>query len=347
MQKLFLCCVLFFICANSFSQQKIVDSTIITSLPKDTIILQKNEKLYQLGKGKTYIYSKPKSFSFLTNLPKDFAGIGAAPFKKNAIKPVLLVAASSAILILADQTITDGVRKFSDNIGLSGQERYKDIITVRAGSTNISIYKAPLNLNTALYQLGQGFPSLMLGGGLYIYGRIHKDYRAISTANQLAEAFILMGVGTQVIKRITGRQTPLRATSNGGDWNFFPSFNAYQKNTPNYDAVPSGHLATLMSTVTVLIENYPEKKWIKPVGYTITGLVGYAMINNKVHWAGDYPIAIGLGYLCAKQVVKHNRRLVSDDAVGISYVKKQKGALSYSINYAPDGSLMPGLVYKF
>lgn len=346
MQKLFFCCILFFICEKIFSQSISVDSSVKVEKATDTILLQKNEKLYHLGKGKTYIYTKPKSFSFLTNLPRDFAGIGAAAFKKNAVKPVLLVAASSTILILADQAITDGVKKFAENINLSGDEKYKNILTVRAGTTDISLYKAPQNFNTALYQLGQGFPSLILGGGLYVYGKIHKDYRAISTANQLAEAFILMGVGTQVIKRITGRQTPLRSTSNGGDWNFFPSFKSYQKNTPNYDAFPSGHLATLMSTVTVLTENYPEKKWIKPVGYTITGLVGFAMINNKVHWAGDYPLALALGYLCAKQVVKNSRRLVSDNVIGIDYVKKQKGNLTYSFNYA-DGVVMPGLVYKF
>ena len=42
---------------------------------------------------------------------------------------------------------------------------------------------------------------------------------------------------------------------------------------------------------------YPEKKWIKPVGYSLIGLTGFAMMNNKVHWAGDYPLAIALGYV--------------------------------------------------
>lgn len=297
---------------------------------------------YFVGKGKVLEYTKPKPFSFLTNLPKDFAGIGKAPFKKNAIKPVLLVAASSAILILVDQSITDGVEKFSSNIHLSAEENYKDILNIKAGKTDISLFKAPQNFNTFLYQLGQGFPSLLISAGLFTYGKVHKDYRALSTANQLAESFILMGVGTQVLKRISGRQTPLAATQSGGAWHVLPPFKAYQNNTPYYDAFPSGHLATLMSTVTVLTENYPEKKWIKPVGYSITGLVGYAMINNKVHWAGDYPLAIALGYLCAKQVVKHNRKVIANSTA----VAKQKGTLSYSFDYA-NGRLMPTVLYKF
>jgi hypothetical protein len=342
MKKSFYFLVLIICSVESFSQVNDYDSMQKSNAMYDTNALNKNEKIYYLGKGKTYIYSKPKSFSFLTNLPKDFVGIGSAPFKKNAIKPVLLVAVSSAILILADQAITNGVEKFSNNIHLNAEENYIDILRINAGKTEISLYKAPQNINTALYQLGQGFPSLLLGGGLFVYGKIHKDYRALSTANQLAESFILMGVGTQVIKRLTGRQTPLASTSNGGNWNLLPTFKAYQTNTPNYDAFPSGHLATLMSTVTVLTENYPEKKWIKPVGYSITGLVGFAMINNKVHWAGDYPLAIALGYLCAKQVVKRSRRKVSDSVAKT----KSKGDFNYTINYS-NGQFMPSLLYKF
>ena len=126
----------------------------------------------------------------------------------------------------------------------------------------------------------------------------------------MAETFILMGVGTQVLKRISGRQSPSAATDAGGDWHFFPSFKNYQSNTPNYDAFPSGHIATLMSTVTILAQNYPEKRYIKPVGYSLIGLVGLSMINNNVHWVSDYPLAIALGYLCARQVVKRSRKII-------------------------------------
>ncbi len=64
------------------------------------------------------------------------------------------------------------------------------------------------------------------------------------------------------------------------------------------------------------------------------------MMNNKVHWAGDYPLAIALGYLCAKQVVKHNRKVIDNK------VSKHKGTLSYSFDYA-NGRIIPGVVYKF
>ena len=94
----------------------------------------------------------------------------------------------------------------------------------------------------------------------------------------------------------------------GGDWYPFPSFRHFQTNTSNFDAFPSGHLATLMSTVTILSLNYPEKKWIKPVGYSIMGMAAWAMMNTEVHWAGDYPLAIALGYLSGR--ISHDRHLI-------------------------------------
>ncbi|MEN9332103.1 MAG: hypothetical protein RLZZ94_1193, partial [Bacteroidota bacterium] len=164
-------------------------------------------------------------------------------------------------------------------------------------------------LNTVFYTLGQGYPALLLGGGIFYYGIRHHDIRAVSTASQLTESFIAMGIATQVVKRITGRQTPIRSTQPGGKWTPFPPFMDYQKNTPSYDAFPSGHLATVICAVTVLAENYPEKKWIKPVGYTLGALVGFSMLNNGVHWAGDYPLAFGIGYGFGKVVAASSRKI--------------------------------------
>jgi membrane-associated phospholipid phosphatase len=181
----------------------------------------------------------------------------------------------------------------------------------------------------------------LIGAGLYTYGKIKDDYRALSTASQLAEAFILMGVGTQIVKRISGRQNPSESTTPAGKWDFLPSFSKYQSYQPNYDAFPSGHVATLMSSITIFSENYPEKKWIKPVGYSLTALVGYSMINNKVHWASDYPLALGMGYLCAKQVVKRNRQVETSTGN-----KKKRGEIDYTFNYL-NRTFMPGIVYTF
>ena len=123
----------------------------------------------------------------------------------------------------------------------------------------------------------------------------------------MAQAFVVMGLSTQLLKRVFGRESPFRATQSGGKWKPFTNWGTYQKNVSHYDAFPSGHMATLMASVVVLSENYPERRWIKPIGYSIMSLVGLAMMNNGVHWASDYPMAIGLGYVVGKVTVKMNR----------------------------------------
>ncbi len=332
--------VTLFYCVSLFSQTTYTDSTKIIKAGTTVFTPNKKAQVYKLRNGKTFIYTKPKAFGFLTNLTQDAKGIVVTTFKKENKKPLFLIVGTTLALMITDEGVSKGVKQFTENIHFHSAEEYRDIINFKAGTTNISIFKAPQNLNTAFYQMGQGFPSLLIGAGLFTYGKIKNDYRALSTASQLTETFILMGVGTQLLKRISGRQSPSNTTDES-KWHPFPSFKNYQTNTPNFDAFPSGHLATLMSTVTILAENYSEKKYIKPVGYSLIGLVGLSMINNDVHWISDYPMAIGLGYLCAKQVVKRNRKLISSTPP-----KKDKATLSYTFNYS-NGRFIPGFKYKF
>ncbi|HEX8658769.1 MAG TPA: hypothetical protein VF690_14595, partial [Hymenobacter sp.] len=72
--------------------------------------------------------------------------------------------------------------------------------------------------------------------------------------------------------------------------------------------------ATAMATVTVIADNYPEYRFIRPLGYSLMGLLSYSMLNNGVHWASDYPIGIALGYAFAKIAVRSGRTRVESGA---------------------------------
>jgi hypothetical protein len=265
------------------------------------------ETQYHLKNGIALNYERPRTLDFVAKVPKDMWGYCKYSFNKKSVPGILTIALTSAILINNDQAITNGVQQFCDNIHLARNSSYNNVFAPKLQGQHVNIISIPQNLNTALYTLGQGYPALLLGGGIFYYGIRHHDVRAVSTASQLTESFIAMGIATQVVKRITGRETPIRSTQAGGKWVPFPSFMDYQKNTPKYDAFPSGHLATVICAVTVLSENYPEKKWIKPVGYALGALVGFSMINNGVHWAGDYPLAFGIGYGFGKVVAASSR----------------------------------------
>ena len=62
-----------------------------------------------------------------------------------------------------------------------------------------------------MYSIGEGSTSILISGGLFLYGKVSKDYRAISTASQIIQAQLVMGITTQFIKRISGRESPFSA----------------------------------------------------------------------------------------------------------------------------------------
>jgi hypothetical protein len=69
-------------------------------------------------------------------------------------------------------------------------------------------------------------------------------------------------------------------------------------------------MATAMVTVTVLAEDFPEYRLIRPIGYGLMGLLGFQMMNNDVHWASDYPLAIAIGYGLGKAAVARGRTVL-------------------------------------
>ena len=237
-----------------------------------------------------YVYSKPTFFDLIKHIPNDVIGFGKFTIQKENLKWTGMALGSTALIIPFDQQLTDGASDLGSGINWDKDHSYSKL----AGVFRV----IPNDLNSAAYYIGNGGTTMLLSGAFYAFGKINNDYRALNTSSELIEVLLSVGVVTQTIKRITGRQSPNRAIKSGhpgGHWTPFPSFKAYQTNTPNYDAMPSGHVATFMATLTVIATNYPEIKWIKPVGYSLLGITAFNMISSKVHWVSDYPIALLIG----------------------------------------------------
>ena len=241
---------------------------------------------YQVSDELYYVYHKPKVFGFITNIPKNYVNLGKAAVKKENLKWFGLTAVSTGLLLKADEHLLDAAENLQ-NLGIEENHHYGNV----AG-----LFPYPKTTSSALYYIGHGNTSLMIGVGFLAVGGMKKDYRAIHTSSEILEGILTLGVLTQGLKRMFGRQSPYVRTEDGGHWEYFPNLKDYAKNTPNYDAMPSGHMATLTSTVTILAKNYPEVKWIRPVGYTLMGVLGIEMMNSGVHWASDYPLGILIGY---------------------------------------------------
>jgi membrane-associated phospholipid phosphatase len=251
-----------------------------------------------------YVVQKPKSFSFITDIPKNLVGFTKQSFSAKNETNVVLLSSSTIALIMLDRKITDNTQLLLQRNGIKAEEDFDPFIRAKILGKPTNLGKIPKNINTFFYNIGQGSMPLAIAGGLYIIGKIKKDNRALQTSSQLVQSFIAMGFSTQLLKYATGRQNPTETTKGSGLWKPFPGFKNFQNNKPNYDAFPSGHLATLASAIAILHYNYPEKKWIQPVGLSLLGLVGVSMLNNGVHWSSDFPLGIALGYCYGKFIAK-------------------------------------------
>lgn len=299
-----------------FSQQKDSLYTILADTTKVKLELKNSFQEYQIDANTKRVFTKPKLLEVFTRLPKDFMDTNRDFVAKDHAWYLGGSIAATALLVPFDQRITDGTRHFADQIGLSPDNRYGKFGPLQ----NI-----PQNTGAGLYLFGNGTTVIILSAGFVTYGLLKNDYRAQATASGLLESLALSGLYVQVLKRSIGRESPFIARENGhpgGDWNPFPSFAAYAKETPHYDAVPSGHLATIMSAVTIIATNYPEYKWIKPVSYTLLGGLCFQMMQSEVHWASDYPLALLIGYFAGKNIAKNRFKDYNTKVSGVEKVRR-------------------------
>lgn len=276
----------------------LIFSQVAKSQVKDSIILDSKHQTYQLSNGETYTYKKPKLFDFVTKLPKNVVGTVKDMGEKDNLIALGVSVATTLALLPADQYLLDKSRDIGQKLGMEEVARYKNFGPL----SNI-----PPNMTSGIYLIGNGTTPILLSMGFATYGLINNDYRSLNTASGLIESLAVTGVFSQTIKRISGRQSPAPAEIDGnagGAWTPFPSFSAFAKHTPQYDAFPSGHLMTATSALYVIMGNYPDVKWIKPVGYTLIGVLGFEMVESKVHWVSDYPIALVMGYIIGKNIAK-------------------------------------------
>ncbi|MDB5235891.1 MAG: hypothetical protein JWR44_2884 [Hymenobacter sp.] len=272
---------------------------------------------YTVAPGVTWHYEKTRPLRWALHIPRDLGQFPGYAFRKENTDTFINLAVSSVALWALDQVLVDEAQGFGRAIGLTAKSTQKSLFSIpfHIGSANLPLeFNVPDNLNSTFYYIGDGWTHLTVASSFWIYGGIKKDNRALQTSSQLGEAILSTGLVIQTLKRLTGRQSPYVATKERGEWNPFPSYSTYQSYVPNYDAFPTGHLATAMATVTVIAENYPEYHFIRPVGYSLMGLLGYSMLNNGVHWASDYPIGIAIGYAFAKIAVRNGRTRVEAGA---------------------------------
>lgn len=280
-----------------------------------------------------YNYKTPENFDFLTNIPDDFVQLYDISTDPDNLWTWGAIVSSTVLLWYYDDELIKWAEDTGDNLGIQGGDEETSQVLLSAGP--YPILKVPSDLGSTLYFIGDGTVHLGIMAGFLGYGYFGDDVKALNVGSQLAEGLFDVAIITQTLKHITGREAPFKMTAPRGRWDLFPNQIEYAKDVPKYDAFPSGHLATTMMTTTVLHENYPDNIYILPVGYTLMGLLSFQMLNNGVHWASDYPLAIGIGYTIGKIVSKREINKAKDRGRKLTVIPKiyQDGygiALNYS-----------------
>lgn len=255
-----------------------------------------------------FTYARPGWTDWVRRQPGDQKIFWRRAFRRDNLSVVLGITAATGLLIAADQYLWERTYKIGDQTHISHEGQQKTIAQTKIPGFDYTVrLNGPHDWGTGLYFLGDGVTHFSIAAGFLTYGLAKDDARALQTTSQLAEGIFANGFVVQVLKHTTGRENPNTLTAPGGKWRFFPNQKDYAKNVAKYDAFPSGHLSTAMVTVTVISMNYPEHRWIRPVGYTLMTALGFEMVNNGVHWYSDYPLAVGMGYLFGKIAVERGR----------------------------------------
>lgn len=252
-----------------------------------------------------------KPLQIVTEIPGTSLRTLRKAFSKEAIGPWAIITGSTVGLYAADQEMLEEVQRWGRNAGVGNADNTKTVVNVG----EYPIFRLPTDTGSALYFLGDGWTHFSIAGSFLLAGQMVEGNRAHNTGYEILHGMIVSTLFSQALKRSTGRESPSEQTTARGAWRPFPSINAYQSDTAKYDAFPSGHVMTATLTFTIINANYPEYSYITlPVaGVWITAL-GLQMMNNGVHWASDYPLAIGMGYLIGRMSTKMGEPDESDEA---------------------------------
>jgi membrane-associated phospholipid phosphatase len=259
---------------------------------------------------------RPGPFDMVTNLPGDWVRWTKETFTAEQLPVIAGITALTAVTILTDRESWQATKKPYDNS------------TAFRKSNDVFAY------------LGDGKIQFGIAAAYAAYGFAFDDDRALRTASQTFEVIIACGAVVQLLKHVTGRESPFVATTSTGAWRFFPSQIEYAKHVPHYDAFPSGHIATSLATLQVIIENYPDQKWIPYVGYPIIAGIATGLVATSIHWWSDIPLGVALGYSFGR-LVSHPTKTVADadpagktkTDVGVSFLRDGSPALALTVRW--------------
>ncbi len=146
--------------------------------------------------------------------------------------------------------------------------------------------------------LGHGKYTVVLVGGLYLYGHFAGDGKAKETALLSVESFIVTSVFVTVLKRAGGRHRPYT----GDPYNTWDGPRLAAKN----QSFPSGHASLSFAVASVIASEY-DNAFVPTLAYSVAGITALNRVMHDAHWSSDTVVGAALGYFTGKAIVASHR----------------------------------------
>lgn len=181
----------------------------------------------------------------------------------------------------------------------------------------------------------QYFPFAVVGS-LYAYGKLNMDQQAVAASFAVLQSSALALVYNSLLKAVTGRPHPNWREEQDMD-GLSKTFRFGFLRGGIFWGWPSGHTSSTMAVVSALTSFYPDKTWLKIVGYGYTAymMFGVSSLNRGgMHWFSDAVAAAFMSYAIGSTVGKYYRSQFENKAPA-----RTGGGISPQMQYFPDFSL--------
>jgi len=146
----------------------------------------------------------------------------------------------------------------------------------------------------------------IIGGSLYIVGRVGKMERVADLGWHGTEAVIFAQGITQVLKGFAGRERPFLSQGQDPDnWVFARGWTS-----GDWTSFPSGHTSTAFAAAAAVTNEttrwWPRSTWIVgPIMYTGATAVGLSRMYHNKHWGSDVVLGAAIGTFSGRKVVQY------------------------------------------
>ncbi|WP_346237623.1 phosphatase PAP2 family protein [Niabella insulamsoli] len=136
--------------------------------------------------------------------------------------------------------------------------------------------------------------------GLYLFPAVYAG--GLVTKNEKMQHIGLAGGKSLVISTVVYTAAKKLIRRRRPDATQTPFDYALPFSKRKYTSSPSGHTNTIFTVATAIALEFPEKKWVAPVVYSLASVTAASRIYHNRHWASDVLMGAALGHFVTKAV---------------------------------------------